>query len=145
MSHAHDSHDHHHKSSPDHVPHVTPLSIYLRTFATLVVLTAITVGVSYVDLGTAVNLTIALTIATIKASIVAAFFMHLAVDSKFNTIVFASGAIFLLIFVVFTSFDTNSRGRFDPMRGRRPPSMSDPFASPSASASAAPAAAAPKH
>ena len=42
--HAHESHGH---ASPDHVPHITPLWVYLATWGTLVVLTAVTVGISY--------------------------------------------------------------------------------------------------
>ncbi len=58
-----DAHSHAH-GGPDHVPHVTPLPTYLKTFGALRVLTVITVGASYVDLGTSVNLAIAIFIAT---------------------------------------------------------------------------------
>lgn len=131
-------------ATPDHVPHVTPLPIYLKTFATLMVLTIITVGVSYVDLGTSVNLAIAIVIATTKAVVVAAFFMHLATDNKFYTIALASAFVFLGIFVAFTMFDTEARGKYDKQRRERPANMADPFAVPSSSAaaSAGPAAAA---
>ena len=95
------SHDAHH-DKPDHVPHISPLSVYLKTFGTLMVLTAVTVGVSYVNLGTTVNLLIALLIATIKAITVAAFFMHLASDHKFHAAVFASSLVFLIIFISFS-------------------------------------------
>ncbi len=140
---SHDAHAHAHHG-PDHVPHVSPLSLYLKTFATLMVLTGITVGASLVNLGTSVNLLIALLIATIKASIVAAFFMHLATDQRFNALIFASSIVFLIIFVSFTAFDTMARGMFDPAKRDRPAIMTDPFAAAptaSAAASAAPAAA----
>jgi cytochrome c oxidase subunit 4 len=142
MAHA-DPHDHgHHSHGPDHVPHVTPLPIYLKTFATLVVLTVITVGASYINLGTSVNLALALIIATTKACVVAAFFMHLASDHKFHTAVFASSIVFLGIFVAFTMFDTSARGQFDAQKKNRPAQMTDPFAKATAAPSAAPAAAA---
>jgi len=111
------SHAHH--AAPDHVPHVTPLSTYMKTFGTLMVLTIITVGVSYINLGTTVNLAIAVIIATIKASTVAAFFMHLAVDSRFNAVVFASSVVFLGIFVGFTLLDTSARGMYEPVKKNR--------------------------
>ena len=142
------SHAHH--ASPDHVPHITPLSTYMKTFATLLVLTVITVGVSYVDLGTTVNLAIAVIIATIKASVVAAFFMHLAADTRFNSIVFASSVVFLGIFVGFTMLDTSARGMYEPIKKNRVqvtygPNNTrtwDPFAAaPASSATAMPAAA----
>lgn len=143
MSDAHASHRH----APDHVPHVTPLTIYIRTFATLLVLTVITVGASRVNLGTAVNLGVALVIATIKASIVAAFFMHLAGDHKFHTVIFVSSIVFLVIFVAFTMFDTETRGRAEASEGTRPLDSKHPFAKPATVTSvtmpAAPAPAAP--
>lgn len=145
MAHAETTADHDaHHHGPDHVPHVSPLSLYLKTFGTLMVLTVITVGASYVNLGVTVNLIIALIIATIKATVVAAFFMHLAYDHKFHTIVFASSLVFLLIFVSFTMFDTSARGQFDPVKRNRPALMTDPFPTATvAPAAAAPAAATP--
>jgi len=140
-----------HHTSPDHVPHITPLSTYMKTFGTLMVLTVVTVAVSYVDLGTTVNLAIAVIIATVKASVVAAFFMHLAVDSRFNAVVFASSVVFLGIFVGFTMLDTSSRGLHDSAKKNRVqvthgPNNTrtwDPFAkSPAPAASGAPTPAA---
>jgi cytochrome c oxidase subunit 4 len=50
---------------------------YLAVFGALMVLTVVTVGVSYLDLSTLATVLVALTIATAKASLVAMFFMHL--------------------------------------------------------------------
>ncbi len=50
---------------------------YLMVGGALLVATAITVAVSYVNLGVAGNITLGLIIATVKASLVAAIFMHL--------------------------------------------------------------------
>jgi cytochrome c oxidase subunit 4 len=125
-----DAHTHHNKA-PDHIPHVTPLSVYMKTFGALVVLTLITVGVSRINLGTSVNLGIALLIATIKASVVAALFMHLAADHKFHTVIFASSVVFLLVFVSFTMFDTEARGQADARERGRPADWKQPFAKPS--------------
>ena len=50
---------------------------YLIVFGTLLVLTLITVGVSYLDLPEIETVVVALAIATTKASLVAMFFMHL--------------------------------------------------------------------
>lgn len=127
-----DAHAHHQK--PDHVPHVTPFPIYMKTFGALLVLTAVTVGVSYVNLGTTVNLIIALFIATIKATVVAALFMHLIADHRFHTIILVSGFVFLGIFVAFTMFDTEERGQLNRIEGRRPHDSTNPFALPPASA-----------
>ena len=136
-----DAHSHAH-AGPDHVPHVSPLSLYLKTFGALMVLTVITVGASYVDLGTSVNLALAIVIATIKATVVATFFMHLITDSKFHAIALVSSVVFLAIFVGFTMLDTTARGQYDSARRGRPAVMTDPFAAPSAATSAAPKASA---
>lgn len=122
--HAHAAHGHGH--APDHVPHVTPLWIYLATWGTLVVLTAITVAVSYLNFG-GWNLIIALLVATIKATVVAAMFMHLLHDHKFHTLILISGGLFLIIFVSFTMFDTEYRGRGDRVEGDRPADITRPF------------------
>ncbi len=140
MSDAHADHASHEHGGPDHVPHVSPLSVYMKTFATLMVLTVITVGVSYVNLGTTANLIIAVIIATIKATIVAAFFMHLAHDNKFHTIIFASGLVFLAVFVTFTMFDTSWRGKAESVEHDRPKNSMDPWAAPTTITTVGPAA-----
>lgn len=56
---------------------------YLYVFAALIVLTVVTVMVSYVDLGHGGNILLALVIATTKATLVACFFMHLISERKF--------------------------------------------------------------
>src|SRR4051812_3692840 len=50
---------------------------YMMVFGTLMVLTIVTVGVSYLHLATHEAIIVALFIATIKGSLVALFFMHL--------------------------------------------------------------------
>ena len=110
----------------DHVPHVTPLEHYLAVFAALIVLTAITVGVSYLDFGPW-NLVIAMVVATLKATLVAAIFMHLLYDQRFHAVIFSFAVIFLAIFIVFTSFDTFARGRADLLERLRPARSEDPF------------------
>jgi cytochrome c oxidase subunit 4 len=54
---------------------------YLSIYAALVTLTAVTVLVSYVDLGM-MNVVAALLIASAKASLVGLFFMHLKGESR---------------------------------------------------------------
>ncbi len=50
---------------------------YLSTLAALLALTVVTVGLSYVQLPTAPTVLLALAVATLKAALVAAVFMHL--------------------------------------------------------------------
>ena len=53
------------------------VKVYLAVFGALAVLTMVTVGVSYLDLPVTAAILLALLIATFKAGLVAAFFMHL--------------------------------------------------------------------
>jgi cytochrome c oxidase subunit 4 len=73
------------------------------------VLTGTTVWVSQIDLG-AWNIVVALAIASIKAMLVAFFFMHLYYDHKFYFITFAIAVVFLVVFIGFTFIDTLRRG-----------------------------------
>ena len=88
------SHDAHSAHGKDHAPHVLPLKTYILTWVALIVLTILTVAASYFNFGTW-NVVIALLIATTKATIVAAIFMHLRYDLKFHAIIFSFSLIFL--------------------------------------------------
>ncbi len=110
----------------DHVPHVLPLKVYFGTWIALLVLTGITVGASYVDFGSW-NILIALLIATVKATIVAMMFMHLRWDHKFHAIVFSFSLVFLAVFIAFTMYDTETRGRADKPQADRPVEVNRPF------------------
>ena len=63
--------------------HITPLRTYLIIAASLLFLSGVTVWVSYIDLGS-FNIVLAMFVATVKASLVAFFFMHLLWDDKKN-------------------------------------------------------------
>src|SRR5687768_14339077 len=122
-----DAHGHGHgHGGADHVPHVLPLLTYFKTFGALLVLTVVTVGASYVDLGV-LNTPIALLIATTKATVVAMIFMHLYYDQKFFAIIFSSSIIFLAIFLTLTMFDTEARGLADPIEAEHPVDYKTPF------------------
>lgn len=89
--------------------HITPLRVYLTIATALLILTAITVKISLINLG-GWNLIVAIGVATVKASLVALFFMHLLYDKKIYMIVFGVGVLFLAIFIALTMFDTLERG-----------------------------------
>jgi len=88
--------------------HIIPFKTYITVFTALLVLTVVTVAVSFVDLGS-YNLVIAMLVASIKASLVAMFFMHLYYDNKLNLIIFLTSLLFLAIFIIFIMFDTMTR------------------------------------
>ena len=71
------------------------IKIYLNVFGALAILTLVTVSVSYLELSTVEGIMLALTIASVKASLVAGYFMHLI--SEKQTIIW----ILILTFVFF--------------------------------------------
>jgi cytochrome c oxidase subunit 4 len=85
----------------------------MRTFfliwGALIVLTTITVGVSYLELG-ALNPIVALVIATVKALLVILFFMEIRYSSKMTIMVVVSGVFFLILLLTLTLSDYLSRG-----------------------------------
>ncbi len=56
--------------------------VYVMVFAALAVLTIVTVAISYLHLPTAYAIGIAMVVATVKASLVALYFMHLISEEK---------------------------------------------------------------
>ena len=95
MSHSHDDINAH-------------VAIYIKVFVGLLVLTVITVGVSYLHLATHEAIILALIIATIKGSLVALFFMHLSNEKKLIYSVLMLTAMFFLVLMtipLFTNLD----------------------------------------
>lgn len=97
-----------------HAHHVTPLWILMGVWASLMVLTGITVWVAHFDFG-AFNTVVAMAVATIKASLVALFFMGLFWDERVNLFSFLTTLVFVGLFFVFVFADTMTRGAVDPI------------------------------
>jgi cytochrome c oxidase subunit 4 len=72
---------------------------YFVVWIALLCFTIITVVTGYKDLG-AVNLPLALTIATIKATLVILFFMHMTETPTANRIVFGASIVFAIVLIV---------------------------------------------
>lgn len=89
-------------------PHILPISLYLAVGTILLVLTAVTVYISFLDFS-GFNLVVAMLIAAVKATLVALFFMHLRYDSKMYSVIFVGALMFLAVFIIFTMFDTLHR------------------------------------
>jgi len=108
-SHSHSTPDHAHASNDaaDHAAaeaaHIAShIGAYVKVGVALLVLTGITVGLSYVDFGSrSMNIVVGMIVATIKAGLVAAIFMHLKGEKitiwRFlvMTGIFAAGLFFL--------------------------------------------------
>ena len=87
----------------------SPLKTYLAVWAALLLGTFITYRVAFIDLGR-FNAAVALTIATIKALIVALFFMHLRhAHEKLLKLVVVSTVFFLFILLVLSMADYGTR------------------------------------
>ncbi|MEY4508302.1 MAG: hypothetical protein RLZZ450_424 [Pseudomonadota bacterium] len=118
MSSNHDAHAHDgHADGMVHV-HVHPAATYVKIFAALVGLTLLTVGLSRVHLGNW-NFFIAVAVATVKATLVAMFFMHLKDDNRFNVLIFVGSLLFIGVFFVYTTNDTQHRGQWDESYGTK--------------------------
>src|SRR5687767_12081209 len=96
-----------HAEHPAH--HVVPLKIYYAVFATLMVLTAVTVGVAYIDLG-ALNAVAAIVIACFKATIVVLYFMHVKYSTRLIKLTVVAGLYWMIILLGLTMSDYLTRG-----------------------------------
>jgi cytochrome c oxidase subunit 4 len=70
--------------------------VYMIVFATLAFLTVVTVGVSYLHLSTVPAIALGLLIASVKASLVACYFMHLISERKLIVWIILSSLFFFL-------------------------------------------------
>jgi len=89
--------------------HILPLSVYWGVFTALVVGTIVTVWSATIDLG-ALNVIVALVIASVKALLVILYFMHVKYSSKMVWIFAAAGFFWVVIMILFTMQDFVSRG-----------------------------------
>ena len=56
--------------------------VYVMVFVALAVLTVVTVAISYLQLPTVFAISVAMVVATVKAGLVASYFMHLISEEK---------------------------------------------------------------
>jgi cytochrome c oxidase subunit 4 len=96
---------HEHSDDGTDFAHPLPLPLLFGVFGILVFLTIVTVAQASFDLGS-FDIAVVMGIATIKATLVALIFMHLAFDKPFNLIVFLSSFVFVGLFVIFTLSDS---------------------------------------
>ena len=95
--------------------HPLPIWMLLTVFVALTILTIITVFQASFDLGS-LDVAVTMVIATIKATLVMLFFMHLAFDKPFNLIIFLSSFVFVALFIIFTLSDSSMNSyAFEPV------------------------------
>ena len=93
---------------PHNQHHVVPLKIYYGIFAILMVLTAVTVGVAYIDLGP-MNTVAAIAIACFKAMIVVLYFMHVKYSTRLIKLTVIAGLYWMVILFGLTLSDYLTR------------------------------------
>jgi cytochrome c oxidase subunit 4 len=117
--------------------HTHPWTPYAITLGVLLVLTVITVVAAGINFGSnSINVIIALSIATVKATLVALYFMHLRHDKPINAVIAVSGFMFLGLLLIFCLTDIDNRDNLTPGTLK---------VAPAKPAAAAPAAPQPAH
>ena len=97
------------KIDPEHQEqHIVGPPVYLTMLLCLLVLTAITTGVAFIDLGV-FNAVIALAIACLKASLVVLFFMHIKYSSRLLKMTVLAGLFTFMLLLTLTMTDYISR------------------------------------
>jgi cytochrome c oxidase subunit 4 len=95
--------------SSDHAAEIDKhVKVYIGVFVALLILTVVTVGVFYIHLSVPKAIALALAIATVKASLVACFFMHLKTEKAWIFITLAITFAFFLVLLflpVLTKLD----------------------------------------
>ncbi len=87
---------------------IVPPRIYYGIYAALLLLTGLTTFVAFFDLGLFSPI-VALTIAVVKASIVALFFMHLRYSGRLTWVVGGAGLFWLGILLTLSLSDYLTR------------------------------------
>lgn len=90
--------------------HIVPVRVYLMIFLALMVGTAITVVAAFYNFAGQLNTIIALTIASVKATLVVLYFMHVRYSSRLIWVIVASALFWLALLFAFTFSDYLSRG-----------------------------------
>ena len=96
------------KSESSHAPSASVTS-YVVVFLVLMALTALTTRVAFIDLGR-LNAVAMLSIAVLKAFVVAVFFMHLRQGAQLTRLAAGAGLVWLALLIAFTLADVLTRG-----------------------------------
>ena len=89
--------------------HIVPVKIYVTIFLALLVGTALTVMAAFVDFRWQLNTIVALTIATIKATLVVLFFMHVRYSTRLVWVIIAAALFWMAILFALTLADFYTR------------------------------------
>jgi cytochrome c oxidase subunit IV len=89
---------------------VVPRHVYYGVYAILLGLVLLTWGLSYVHLGHRLSVTVALTIALVKALLVVLFFMHVRYSSRLIWVFVGAGVAWMGYILILTMSDYLTRG-----------------------------------
>jgi cytochrome c oxidase subunit 4 len=111
----HAEHDDHHADIEKHIK-----AAYL-VFGALLVLTGVTVAVSYLHLSTGKAIALALLVALVKGTLVAGWFMHLVSEKKLIYAVLAITVAFFFVLLLFPYWTASDIPRIGPPGDPRGP------------------------
>lgn len=89
--------------------HIVPVRIYVMIFLALLVGTGLTVMAALVDFPWQLNTIVALTIATIKATLVVLFFMHVRYSARLIWVIIGAALFWMAILFALTLSDFYTR------------------------------------
>jgi cytochrome c oxidase subunit 4 len=97
-----------HSEHGAHTEHIVPVSTYLLVFLALMIGTAVTTWVAYIDLGKW-NTVVALVIAFCKMILVVLFFMHVKYATGLTRVIIIAGFFWLGIMITLSCSDELTR------------------------------------
>jgi len=89
--------------------HIVPVRIYVTIFLALLVGTTLTVMAAFYDFPWQFNTIIALTIASVKATLVVLYFMHVRYSSRLVWVIVAAALFWMAILFALTLSDYSTR------------------------------------
>jgi cytochrome c oxidase subunit IV len=89
--------------------HIVSVRVYITIFLALLVGTALTVAAAFFDFPWRFNTIVALTIATVKATLVVLYFMHVRYSTRLIWVIVASALFWMALLFAFTLSDYYTR------------------------------------
>jgi len=90
--------------------HIVPVKVYVTIFLVLLVGTTLTVIAAFIDFPWRLNTIVALTIATVKATFVVLYFMHVRYSTRLVWVIVIAAFFWMAILFAFTLADYFTRG-----------------------------------
>lgn len=92
--------------------HIVSVKVYIGVFLALLLGTALTVFAAFYDFPWRLNTIVALTIASVKATLVVLYFMHVRYSTRLVWVIVASALFWMGILFAFTFSDYFTRHWF---------------------------------